>query len=144
MQEKYLVIKSFLQLLDLLHMIKNFRDTTLNILLLPSTGHLSEYIKPGLVFDCNLSFELHITKLAFKGIWFDHKDKETILHAFISAHLDYCNNLLTSRKTDQLQTGQNSAARQCVSELTLRFFYSHTTQPTLKAPLAFDLLQTRG
>lgn len=74
MQEKDLVITSFLQLLDLLHIIKNFRDaqifylTTLNILLLPSTGHLSEYIKPGLVFDCNLSFELHITKLAFKGI----------------------------------------------------------------------------
>ncbi len=54
------------------------------------------------------------------------KDTETILHAFISSRLDYCNSLftcLTQKSIDRLQTVQNSAARL----LTRTKKYDHIT-----------------
>ena len=94
----------------------------------------------GVVFDDNLKMDKHITKVCSKAFYhiynikqirkFLSKDAtETLVHAFISSQLDYCNALLTGLPTNQLhklQVVQNSAARM------ICFFrrYEHIT-PTL-------------
>ena len=79
----------------------------------------------GVWFDSNLSFERHITKLIQSCFYhlrniskissiLTFKDTETIVHAFISSRLDYCNSLfsgLNQKSIKRLQAVQNSAAR---------------------------------
>ena len=109
---------------------------------MPSTGDLSKLIKPvarslGVLFDRNLCFEQHITKIVQSCFYqlrniskmrsiLNLSDAETLLHSFISSRLDYCNSLFTclSQKTlKRLQTVQNSAARL----LTRSRKYDHIT-----------------
>lgn len=75
--------------------------------ILPSAGPLVDHKKPaasnlGIWFDFNLNFELHTTKLVQSCFYhlrniakirsfITFKDTATILHAFISSRLDYCN-----------------------------------------------------
>ncbi|MGL4878764.1 hypothetical protein, partial [Paraclostridium dentum] len=79
----------------------------------------------GVLFDCNLSFEHHITKLVQSCFYhlrniakirpmLNFNDAETIIHAFISSRLDYCNSLFSSlhqKDLKRLQIVQHSAAR---------------------------------
>ena len=76
---------------------------------MPSTGDLSKLIKPvarslGVLFDSNLCFEQHITKIVQSCFYqlrniskirsiLNLSDAETLLHSFISSRLDYCNSL---------------------------------------------------
>ena len=109
--------------------------------MLPSTGDLSKFIKPvarslGVLFDSNLCFEQHITKIIQSCFYqlcniskirsiLNLTDAETLLHSFISSRLDYCNSLFTclNQKTlKRLQT-VHSAARL----LTRSRKYDHIT-----------------
>ncbi|CAL9684539.1 unnamed protein product [Knipowitschia caucasica] len=80
---------------------------------------------PGVIFDPILSFEHHIQNLC--RISFFHlknisklrstlspSDAETLVHAFVSSRLDYCNALLVgipAKSLQKLQHIQNTAAR---------------------------------
>ena len=98
--------------------------------ILPFLGPLQDRVKPvaknlGIWFDSNLNFEKHITKLVQSCFYqlrniskirpiLSYKDTETLLHAFISSRLDYCNSLFTclsQKSIHRLQVVQNSAAR---------------------------------
>ncbi len=97
----------------------------------------------GAYLDCNLSMEAHIdTKCAaaFRQIYsikrirkfLSREATETLIHAFIFSHLDYCNGLLyglPEYQTAKLQCIQNMAAR-LVFKLPK---FSHVT------PLMLDL-----
>ncbi|KAF7655738.1 hypothetical protein LDENG_00051820, partial [Lucifuga dentata] len=75
------------------------------------------------IFDSNLSFDQHITKLVQSCLQIRNIAKISsspknvvtqIIHAFISSRLDYCNSLfscLTVSATVHLQLVQNAAAR---------------------------------
>lgn len=79
----------------------------------------------GVLFDESLSFTSHIKecrKSSFFLLWnlkrlrnyFDQSSFETIIHAFITSKLDYCNSLfmnLPSSTINRLQSIQNFAAR---------------------------------
>ncbi len=110
--------------------------------ILPSTGYLSQHIKPvarnlGVLFDSNLCFEQHIIKLVQSCFYqlrniakirpiLTFRDAETVIHAFISSRLDYCNSLfscLNQKTLKRLQIVQNSAARL----LTRTKRYDHIT-----------------
>ncbi|XP_062864364.1 uncharacterized protein LOC134326089 [Trichomycterus rosablanca] len=100
---------------------KNFQITIDNDTLSPS----SNIRNLGVIFDSNLSFDRHvnhITKTAFfhlKNIArlrpsLSFSAAETLIHAFITSRIDYCNSILygTSNKIlKKLQYIQNSAAR---------------------------------
>ncbi len=77
------------------------------------------------MFDSSLRFEFHINQLV-KSCFFhlrnivrlrpslNFKDAETVVHAFITSRLDYCNSLfygLPNKVLNRLQLIQNSAAR---------------------------------
>ena len=79
----------------------------------------------GVVLDSDLSFEPHINKIT-KSSFFrlrninkvrdlaSQQDAETLVHAFVTSGLDYCNALfsgLPKKLIDKLQLIQNSAAR---------------------------------
>ncbi len=79
----------------------------------------------GLIMDSNLSLEKHIKQVCRTCSWqlrnigrlrpyLDRKSLETLVHAFVSSHLDYCNSLfigLPNHLIERLQHIQNSAAR---------------------------------
>ena len=98
--------------------------------ILPFLGPLQDRVKPvaknlGIWFDGNLNFEHHVRKLVQSCFYqlrniskirhiLSFRDAETIIHAFISSRLDYCNSLftcLTQKSLHRLQIVQNSAAR---------------------------------
>ncbi|XP_061585698.1 uncharacterized protein LOC133450813 [Cololabis saira] len=99
----------------------NFTLTMDNSILSPST-HIRNL---GVILDSNLSFQHHvnhITRTAFfhlKNIArlrpsLSFSTAETLIHAFITSRLDYCNSILygsTSKVLNKLQYIQNSAAR---------------------------------
>lgn len=79
----------------------------------------------GVLFDCNLSFESHVSNIC-KTAFFHLKNisklrpmlsksnAETLIHAFMTSRLDYCNALLggcSARLLNKLQLVQNAAAR---------------------------------
>ena len=103
---------------------RSTQDFSLNIdgtLVKPST-HIRNL---GVIFDPTLSFLPHvnnITKTAFFHLRniarlrpsLTFSAAETLIHAFISSRLDYCNSILqgiTSKTLNKLQYVQNSAAR---------------------------------
>ena len=79
----------------------------------------------GVWFDSNLSMSTHISKTCSSGFYFLYNIRcirkyltkettQTIIHAFISSRLDYCNSLLYGLPNSQLsklQRVQNAAAR---------------------------------
>ena len=79
----------------------------------------------GAWFDSNMSMDTHVNKVcakAYYGLYrirqirkfLSEKTTKTLVHAFIIAHLDYCNALLNgipARATNQIQRVFNSAAR---------------------------------
>ncbi len=95
----------------------------------------------GVILDCNLSLQAHISSTT-KSAFFHLKNicrlrpslsdpvAETLIHAFITSRLDYCNGVLyglPNKALDRLQRVQNSAAR----ILTNTKRWQHIT-PTLK------------
>ena len=79
----------------------------------------------GVIFDANLKMDLHITK-ACKSAYFhlhnirrirkylSHDATCTIIHAFVSSQIDYCNSLMNGLPDcliKKLQRVQNTAAR---------------------------------
>ena len=97
----------------------------------------------GVWLDSNLSMGDHIAKTssaAFNYLYnirrirkyLSKESTETLIHAFISSHLDYCNSLLYSLPAYQIQKLQrvhNSAARRLVFEEST---FCHIT-PLLRA-----------
>ena len=101
------------------------RDSNTNML-----GPLADKNRPfikslGVTFDSGFTFERQVGSVV-KGSFFQlrllsklkpylpHKDLETVIHAFITSRLDYCNALyvgLGKRQMSRLQLVQNSAAR---------------------------------
>ncbi len=93
-------------------------------------GSLSASVQPyvrnlGVTFDSSLKFDKQISTVV-KGSFFHlrsiaklkqllrHKDLETVIHAFITSRLDYCNSLywgLPQSAISRLQIVQNAAAR---------------------------------
>ncbi len=93
-------------------------------------GSLSASVQPyvrnlGFTFDSSLEFDKQISTVV-KGSFFHlrsiaklkqllpHKDLETVIHAFITSRLDYCNTLywgLSQSAISRLQIVQNAAAR---------------------------------
>ena len=79
----------------------------------------------GVTFDSGFTFErlvgsvvkgsfFHLRLVAKLKPYLPHKDLETVIHAFITSRLDYCNALyvgLGQRQMRRLQLVQNSAAR---------------------------------
>lgn len=101
----------------------------------------SEVRNLGVILDSTLSFQTHI-KSVTKSAFFHLKNisrlrpslsdsvAETLIHAFVSSRLDYCNGVLfglPKKDLDRLQYVQNSAAR----VLTRTKPWQHIT-PTLK------------
>ena len=76
-------------------------------------------------FDASMTMESHVTKTCGTAFYFLHNIRrirkylsreytETLIHAFISSRLDYCNSLLyglPNSQINQLQRVQNSCAR---------------------------------
>ncbi len=86
----------------------------------PSTS-VQHYVRNlGVTFDSLLNFEKQITTVV-KGSFFHlrwklmpHKDLETVIHAFVTSGLDYCNTVycgLPQTAISHLQVVQNTAAR---------------------------------
>ena len=86
----------------------------------------SENVKNlGVVFDSNLTFERHIRQTTKNGFYhlkniakvrpfLSRANTETLIHAFITCRIDYCNALLSGlpkKNIEPLQLLQNSAAR---------------------------------
>ncbi|KAL7874984.1 hypothetical protein SRHO_G00059540 [Serrasalmus rhombeus] len=98
-------------------------DLILNLADFPATpGSAAKNL--GVIIDSDLSFDQHssITRTAFLHLrniakirnTLSLRDAETLVHAFITSRLDYCNVLLsgcTSRSLNKLQLVQNAAAR---------------------------------
>lgn len=79
----------------------------------------------GAWFDCTMSMDTHINKIcskAFRGLYnirqirkfLTPSSTKTLVHAFVTSHLDYCNSLLfglPNYQYDRLQKVLNAAAR---------------------------------
>ena len=79
----------------------------------------------GVFFDPDISFNTQVTKVVqscyfqIRNIakiksFLSHADLETVIHAFISSRLDYCNSVysgMSKKNISRLQMVQNSAAR---------------------------------
>ncbi len=90
-----------------------------------SVNSLSSVRNLGVLFDSNLSFEKHVSSIC-KTVFFHLKNisklrpmlsmsnAETLIHAFMTSRLDYCNALLGgcfACLINKLQLVQNAAAR---------------------------------
>ncbi len=94
-----------------------------------SAFRLCNFTKPaaenlGVLFNSNISFEHHVAKLVQSCFYhlrnnakiraiLIFRGTETVIHPFISSHLDYCNSLfscLNQKTLKQLQIVQNSVA----------------------------------
>ncbi len=93
-------------------------------------GHLGLYVRPftrnlGVIFDSTFKFEKQISSVV-KASFFElrllakvkpylpRKEFESVIHAFITSRLDYCNSLyvgLDQSSLQRLQLVQNAAAR---------------------------------
>jgi len=97
----------------------------------------------GVIIDSTLSFQSHITSIT-KSAFFhlrriaqlrpfiSNRDAETVIHAFVSSRLDYCNALfigLPASSISKLQYIQNSAAR----------ILTHTKRCAHITPILYDL-----
>ena len=85
----------------------------------------SEARNLGVVLDSNLNFNKHFSNITKSAIFqlrsiskirsfIYFSDAQTIIHAFVTNHLDYCNSLfagLPQKSTNRLQLVQNTAAR---------------------------------
>ncbi len=93
-----------------------------------------------MLFDSNLSFEKHVSSIC-KTAFFHLKNisklrpmlsmsnAETLIHAFMTSRLDYCNALLggcSARLINKLQLVQNAEAR-VLTMTTLARFCQHCT-----------------
>ena len=101
----------------------------------------SEVKNLGVIFDKNLTMDAHINKVCQIGYmhlrnirnirkYLDRKSIESLVHAFITSKLDYCNSLLigiTDGRLRKLQRLQNAAARVIVQA----YKYDHIT-PVLR------------
>ena len=79
----------------------------------------------GVIFDPDLSFDSHLKQISRTAFFhlrniskirhvLSQKDAETLVHAFVTSRLDYCNSLLSgssSKSLKTLQLVQNAAAR---------------------------------
>jgi len=84
----------------------------------------------GAWFDSTLSMEAHVTKTCSTGFYYlynfkrirrylSRENMKTLIHAFISCRLDYCNSLmygLPAYQLAKLQRVQNAAARLIFNE----------------------------
>uniref|UniRef100_A0A672YDQ4 Reverse transcriptase domain-containing protein n=1 Tax=Sphaeramia orbicularis TaxID=375764 RepID=A0A672YDQ4_9TELE len=122
--------QNFLQLNSSKSEVILFGPPNSTIAIKNSLGPLSSNITPtarnlGVIFDSDLSFQLHINKVIqscflqlrtiskIKPI-VPHHNLETIIHSFIFSRLDYCNSLLSGisqKSLSRLQLVQNAAAR---------------------------------
>lgn len=92
----------------------------------PWSSNLQNLVRNlGVIFDSSLNFNKQVSSVV-KGSFYQlrtvaklkhflsKKDLETIIHAFVSSRLDYCNSLytgLTKHNLNRLQLVQNAAAR---------------------------------
>lgn len=95
------------------------------LILSPSIQPLNIVRNLGFWFDSNMSMSIHIGKTcskAFHGLYkirqirkfLSPESTKTLVHAFVTSHLDYCNALLfgvPKYQTDRLQKVLNAAAR---------------------------------
>ena len=106
----------------------------------------------GVIFDSNLNFSKHFSNITKTAIYqlrniakirsfISFSDAQTLIHAFVTTHLDYCNSLfsgLPKTSINRLQLIQNTAAR----TLTRTRKYDHIT-PVLTSlhwlPVAFRI-----
>ena len=106
----------------------------------------------GVTLDCDLNFNKHFSNITKSAIFqlrsiskirsfISFSDAQTIIHAFVTNHLDYCNSLfsgLPQKSINRLQLVQNTAAR----VLTRTRKYEHIT-PVLASlhwlPVAFRI-----
>ena len=100
----------------------------------------------GVLFDQTLSFGEHVSKLCKSSHYhprniskirkyLDENSTETLVHAFVSSKLDYCNALLIGRpkyQIDRLQSVLNTAAR----IVTFTCKYDHITPVQVRLHLA--------
>ena len=92
----------------------------------PLSSHLKQHAKNlGVIFDSGFKFDkqinsvvstsfFHLRSIAKLKSFLLPKDLETLVHAFISSRLDYCNSLysgITQSALSRLQLIQNAAAR---------------------------------
>ena len=103
----------------------------------------SEYVRDlGITLDKHLTLQKHIKNVCKSASWgiykigkirrlLDKASTESLVHAFVSSHLDYCNSLLADLPISHispLQRIQNSAARL----ITLSRKYDHIS-PVLRS-----------
>ncbi len=108
-----------------------------------SVNSLSSIRNLGVLFDSNLSFETHVSSIIkSKFFHLEHiyklrpmlsmSNAETLIHAFMTSRLDYCNAFLVGCSTHlikKLQLVQNAAAR--VLTRTRRYDYISMVLSTL-------------
>ena len=99
-------------------------------------------------FDAHMRMNVHIGKIcskAFRGLYnirqirkfLTVQSTKTLIHAFVSSHLDYCNALLfglPKYQLDRLQKVQNAAAR--VTFQIAKF--DHISHPLLSTYIGFQ------
>lgn len=142
MQHSFLLLNSDKSEMLLVGSVKNihlYNNTTLNLDGCPIT-HKPTIRNLGVVFDSSLSFIPHIKSIT-KSAFFHLRnlsrirpilslpDAETLVHAFITSRIDYCNALfsgLPATATNGLRLVQNAAAK----VLTRKRKFDHIT-PTL-------------
>ena len=99
----------------------------------------------GAYFDKNLSMKTHVdTKCtaAFHQLYslrrireyLSHQATESLIHAFIFSHIDYCNGLLNGASKyliKKLQRIQNMAAQACLQTPEIQPYHTTTYKSTL-------------
>ena len=116
---EFLVVGSRLQLSKIAIDSITVGDSTIQLQPVKSVRNLGSW------FDSNMSMSIHIGKIyskAFYGLYkirqlrkfLNPESTKTLVHAFVTSHLDYCNSLLfgvSKYQIDRLQKVLNAAAR---------------------------------